>query len=1299
MTERWTQEQLDAITGRDRRMLVAAAAGAGKTAVLVERIIRRITDPADPVDVDRLLVVTFTNAAAAEMRERIGLAINRALESEPGSGLLRRQLALLQRASISTMHSFCLELVRQHFYRLELDPAFRVADEAEAALLQLDVLEELFESRFAANDRHFLALADCYGGRLDDTGLQELVLELYRFSRSTPRPGQWLRRLPGWFNLARDAAPDDLPWFNILKESIANELAGVRDLLERAVHLAGRPGGPGPYLAALKEDVLLVDDLLRAAASGWDKLYRQFNATVFSKLASCKKGEADEDLKTTVKKLRDNAKNRVQKIRGRYFNRPAAQLLDEMRQMAPLLGTMAELVEQFGEQYRRAKLARGIVDFNDLEHYALQVLQENTAAGGNGDAPNASASDVVEDALHAGGKDGGDEVLRPSAVAMELRERFAEVLVDEYQDINAVQESILSLVAGGGQTGPGLFMVGDVKQSIYRFRLAEPGLFMDKYHRFAAGDGTGRLVDLARNFRSRRGVVDAVNFIFRQIMSPAVGEMVYDARAELACGAEYPPRMKEPGQVEETEAVELHLIEIPAGPGAAGAGGDESTGEGDEDAGPEPEEDLDALQLEARAVAQRITRLVEEGFPVYDREKGYRPLTYRDVVVLLRATTGRANIFVEEFGRLSIPAYAELNTGYFEATEVETMLALLQIIDNPRQDVSLAAVLRSPLAGFDSEDLAQIRVHGGPGDFYEAVVMSTMAGPPELAERLTRFLQRLDGWRTMARRGSLAELLWALYRETGYYDFVGGLPGGSQRQANLRALYHRARQYEATAYRGLFRFMRFIERIRDNSGDMGAARALGENENVVRIMSIHKSKGLEFPVVIVAGLGKRFNLMDLNKTMLMHRNLGLGPQLVDVEKRIAYPTVAKLAVREKLRAEALAEEMRVLYVAMTRARERLILVGAVRRLQECAARWCAAVGVTGKQLPPWLTAGAAHYLDWLCPALARHRDGAPVRELAGMAGNPLPVTGKTGAAEPVPPGIFNDSSSWRVFIQDDCTRQRQSGALPAVAHMEHVRRLEPVPGESPWKGEVEARLEWRYPHQHWQGLAARATVTGLKRAMSIPGDPDRDRELYRDFQSSMVERPLFVQKSSGLTPAERGQALHLVLQLLDLGGKLDVDGVAEQMAAMVEQEKITRDQAAAVPPETVARFWSGPLGQRILQSSHVYRELPFTLALPAQMVYPWVEAKDDNGETVLVQGIIDCLADEGESLLLVDYKTDRYTPATLLQTARRYQNQLDLYIRAAESITGRRVSDAFLYMFFGGDALVYKQGRVYEAGR
>ncbi|KJS75827.1 MAG: ATP-dependent helicase [Desulfotomaculum sp. BICA1-6] len=1294
----WTREQLDAIEKRDRQMLVSAAAGSGKTSVLVERIIRRITDSAAPVDVDRLLVVTFTSGAAAEMRERIGRAINAALEHNPGSAHLRRQLALLQRSAISTIHSFCLDVIRQHFYRLELDPLFRVMDETEAALLQLDVLDDVLEQHYASGDAKFLRLADCYGGSKDDGGVQELVLQVFKFSRSTPRPDAWLKDLPGAFAIPEDAKVDQLPWFNVLRTSVRNEIAAARGMVELAVGMASRPGGPAPYLIALEKDLALLDELAESCAAGWETLYRQFSGLAFAGLARCRKEEADGDLVQSVKKTRDMMKRKIQGLQRRYFHRPPVDLLTDLRSLAEPAQTLAELVRYFASCYRQAKLERGVVDFNDLENYTLDVLADrgHTSVGGmsptyerehtsvGGMSPTYERGHTSVGAMSSTGNDEG--AVRPSPVALELRQRFVEVLVDEYQDINAVQEIILNLLTGVGEDGPGLFMVGDVKQSIYRFRLAEPGLFLAKYNRFSNQPDSGLLVNLARNFRSRRSVVEAVNHVFRQIMTPAVGEMEYDQRAELAYGAEYPPLPEATG-----DAVELLLIDNTPDDTTDGqeAFADDGDEQGEE---PEQEEELDNLQVEARTVARRIIKLVESGHPVYDRsDGGYRPVTYRDVVVLMRATSGRANTFVEEFRKLGVPAYAELTTGYFEATEVETMLSLLKVIDNPRQDVPLAAVLRSSAAGFNSEDLARIRLAGGSGEFYDALEKTAREGADELAQRLNVFLRQLDKWRTLARQSGLPVLIWALYRETGYYDYVGGLPGGSQRQANLRALYQRAGQFESTAYRGLFRFLRFVERLRQNEGDMGTARALGENENVVRIMSIHKSKGLEFPVVIVSGLGKKFNVTSLNKSVLLHRDMGLGPQLVDPEKRITYPTVAKLAVREKIRSEELAEEMRLFYVALTRAKEKLILVGSVSRLKDAATRWCGVIGTDGTHLPVWMTAQAVTYLDWLCPALAGHPDGAPLRKLAGLA-----KTTSFSAGE--------SASHWLVRLTGGKGLDTEVAAGAAAEYRKAVLKMQPVPLTGPRAGAVETSLNWFYPQHRSHNLAARATVTALKRIEDAPSvdiscgrmsptyerehtGVDEEMENRRDiFRADAAVRPAFVQRREGLTAAGRGVALHLVMQLLNLDGDLSADGVRNQIALLVDQEQVLPEQAAVVDPEAVAEFFCSPLGRRVLAGYRVYREQPFTVALPLKIIYPDTEGTDSGEDTVLVQGIIDCLVEEASGLLVVDYKTDYYTPETLPKLVESYQYQVDLYSRAAATLTGLPVTARYLYLFYRGEA-------------
>lgn len=1298
MSNQWTGEQLEAIESRGRNLLVAAAAGAGKTSVLVERIVRMITDPAQPVDVDRLLVVTFTNAAAAEMRERIGRSLSEALARRPDSRHLHRQLALLGRAGISTLHAFCLDLLRQHYYRVDLDPSFRVADETETVMLQAEALEELFERRYAREENTvFTALVDSYGGQRDDAVLQELVLELYLFSRSTPRPEEWLKKLPGGFDLPPGASLDQLAWSGALKKSLEIELGGALSGLEQALEQARRPGGPGVYLANLEAEREMVLGLCRACAAGasWASLYKAFNGVTFGRLKACKKEDNGAGLAEQVRKIRDGVKKRMAALQRDYFRRPPEELCADLRAVAPLVRELSGLVLEFGETYRRVKLARSVLDFNDLEHYCLQILEERD--------PDAGVSS-------------------PSAVALELQERFEEVLVDEYQDINAVQEAILQLVSRQGEKGSNLFMVGDVKQSIYRFRLADPGLFLQKYAAYPAlkDCGPGRRIDLARNFRSRRGIIEAVNFLFRQLMTPAVGEMAYGPGEELVYAAGYPEGAEEGAGLEEN--VEIHLIEREKAVGrpvtagsrepAGGSGGDgPEEGAGREEG--EGEEDLDAVQKEARLVAGRIKELVEgaPGIPplkVYDRgQKACRPLTYRDVVVLLRAVTGYANMFMEEFRQAGVPAYAELATGYFEATEVETILSLLKVIDNPRQDLPLAGVLRSPIVGLNAGEMARIRLHARRGDYLDAVVAASLSEKGTLGERLRDFLCKLESWRTAARQGTLADLIWTLYRETGYYDFVGGLPGGGQRQANLRALHHRAEQYEATAFRGLFLFLRFIERIREGGRDLGAARFLSESENVVRLMSIHKSKGLEFPVVFVAGLGKRFNFKDLAKTVLFHKDLGLGPQLADPETRVTYPTVAKLALRQKLKMEALSEEMRILYVALTRAREKLILVGSARNLGDCARRWCGPVAAESWALPEGELAGALSYLDWLMPAVARHRDGAGLRRL--------------GLCQERPPDFVASSGSrWKVILDTALSRD-EAGEKTAPEIFERIRRLEPPGTAGPRAEIVRSRLEWTYPAAYALGRAAKVSVTELKRRF----DPlvGEEEPSMADFRKPVGGRPLFLQEKRGLSAAEAGTALHLVLQNLDLAGDTGAASIAEQVERMVERELLTREQATSVPVERIAAFFAGDLGRRVLAGQRVLRELPFTLALPADVIYPEAvpgeqsgEAnkaggiitgcpeiqsepgeetskpafsvaglnpgpREGKGETVLVQGVVDLLVDEGDGFLLVDYKSDRIPADQIGHAAARYQGQLNLYAMAVESILHRKVKERYVYLF------------------
>lgn len=1266
MDSKWTVEQQKAIDTRGCNLLVAAAAGAGKTAVLVERILRRITSPAEPVDVDSLLVVTFTNAAAAEMRERVRTALEKELAAAP-SRRLSLQLALLNRAQITTLHSFCLDLLRQHFYRVGLDPGFRVADETEAALLRLDVLEELLESRYAAGGAVFESLVESFGGERDDGPLLELVQKLYDFSRSNPEPERWLKEKAARFDLPPEIKIDNLYWAREIKAAILLELEAVRFMLERALSLCRRAGGPATYAGNLADEIALVRELEAACGHDWQSAYSIFSTISLQKLPRAAK-DVDAQIKKQVTGFRDRAKKKLSDLCRKFFTREPEEYLEDIKAMAPLVEALAQLARDFGDAFQSAKKARGLVDFSDLEHYCLQIL----------------AGDDRDQAAEA-----SEQRAKPSPVALELRERFAEVLVDEYQDINPVQEAILLLVSRQGGERSNLFMVGDVKQSIYRFRLAEPGFFLHKYRHYGKAEGGGGCkIDLAKNFRSRDGVLEAVNFIFRRIMTPGVGEMVYDRKAELACGAGYPPAGT--GENISSGEVELHLIDR--------AGGGENYADSDEDSAEAPDreagksvqdtEEPGIAGAEARLIAGLIRDMVEGAqgqgaLKIYDRVAGiYRAVTYRDVVVLLRATRDWTTAFTEEFGRAGVPAYAEPGGGYFDAVEVEAMLSLLKVIDNPRQDIPLAGVLRSPLVGFNAGELAEISLMHRGGDFYDAVVVFARSGKGVLQARVESFLTELDLWRTMVRRGTLADLIWNIYRETGFYDYTGAMPGGTQRQANLRSLHDRACQYEATTLRGLSGFLRFIQRIREGGRDPGAARTLAESENVVRIMSIHKSKGLEFPVVFVAGLGKKFNTADLNNDFLLHKAMGMGPDRVDLRLRVSYPTLAKTAIRGRIKMESLAEEMRVLYVALTRAREKLVLVGTSRDLARAAEGWCWEAAGERVELHDALLASANSYLDWLGPALTGHPDGAP---LCALAGNEQTMVCRDTCGH----------SRWQVNL---CGSPVSGGADSSCAAggaglLEKIKRGEKISTADPVLPEVEERLNWVYPRAAVRGRAAKLSVTEVKRRFEQYAQQDNHGG-YRPWDGGGSGpgghlRPGFVTGETGLTPAEKGTALHLVMQHLDLKGALDPEDIMAQVAAMEARELLTGEQARGMDAGAVASFFKTALGGRLLASEEVRREVPFSLGLPAGEVYPDLPGVMAAGETVLVQGVIDCLFREPGGLVLIDYKTDRVrVPGG--EASRLHRVQLNFYSRAVETITGEIIKEKYLYFFSSGHAMQVK---------
>ncbi|HHT02149.1 MAG TPA: helicase-exonuclease AddAB subunit AddA [Firmicutes bacterium] len=1192
----WTEQQMEAITASGCNVLVAAGAGSGKTAVLVERIIRQVTGP-QPVDIDRLLVVTFTEAAARQMRERIASALEAALEKNPGHIALRRQLAYWGKAHICTLHSFCLDIVQRFFHQLGLDPAPRVLDENEAALLRQEVLEQVLAQRFADPGEGFVDLVGRFGGTGLGEQLERTVLDVYKSSLSHPWPQDWLIQAARAFDLPPAARMEETRWAKCALAEMTLTLADAAHQLQMALWEAAN--GPVSYRHQLRAEVDMVMAASRAIEKAtWEEARRICRGLAFNDLPRMRSGEVDEEIKRRVQKLRTKAKQQIKKLLVQYCTRPSAELMNDIRALAPAMRTLADLTGEFAKRYAGAKREQAAVDFSDLEHLCLQLL---LAADSSPGQP------------------------RPSPVARQLRDQYLQVLVDEYQDINPVQDLILQLVSRQDDKTPNLFMVGDVKQSIYRFRLAQPALFLEKQMRYPkAPGGQEQAIWLATNFRSRPAVLEGVNHVFRHLCTPQVAELAYGHDEELRPGADYPP---------DDRAVELVMLER---------------------GGTDEEEELSAVEREARFVAHRIATMVARGEPIWD-QGAYRPVRYRDIVILLRAG-GRAQDFLEALRQYDVPAYTELGKSYFAASEVEVVLSLLQVIDNPHQDIPLAAVLRSPIVGCTTGELAAIRCCDRQGDFWQAVQRAAAdEGIDEaLRAKLTKFRHDLSQWRTAARQGPLGDLLWQIYHETGYLQFVGALPGGSQRQANLRALLERASRFDRFPRQGLYRFLRFIERLREDEDDLGAAQALGEHDDVVRVMSIHKSKGLEFPVVIIAELGRPFTRTDEQGDLLLHRDLGFGPRCVDTVTRTKFPSLAHHAVRFLSWRENLAEEMRVLYVGMTRAKERLLLVGSLRDLDQRRQSWRSD---QSGPLPAALLAQANCHLDWLGMAVSQHPEGRWLTEpgAARLPGCQWQITlWPRHKSIPAPPTTKENHLPWEILRSLQAWPEADQAAM----------------------AEIDRRLRWSYQHAAATTLPAKVTASELERLA-----PDQEAEPLAPAPRWRARRPRFLPAKTALTPTERGTATHLVLQHLDLAGDLTEAGIIAQIETLKRRQLLGPVEAAAVDAAALAAFFRSELGLRILaHRATVRREVPFLLGLSAAEVFG-----HPGEEIVVVQGMIDLLFLSAGQPVVVDFKTDQITPEMVPEAARRYQRQLRIYGQAAAAVYGRPTAGLYLVFLATGE--------------
>ena len=1216
MGVKWTKEQQKVIELRNRNILVSAAAGSGKTAVLVERIIQMLTDEEHPMDVDRLLIVTFTEAAASEMKERIRSAIETALEVNPGNAHLQRQSTLIHSAQITTIHSFCLSVIREHFHLIDMDPGFRIAEEGELRLLKQDVLSELLEECYVNQEERFMELVEKLGSGKNDKKLEGMILQLYEYSRSYPQPQKWLEHCVNQYaeceTYLKQEGTGEEPVF--LRRALDWAQKYIEDLVELAdqcIRICEEPDGPYMYAPMLEEDRIILDKL--AGAANFEELYERLSDIKWKALSRKKDESVDSEKRTQVQDIRKQIKDLIGELGKTYFYETPAELLLDMANAKGTMEILAELVNRFAIMFADQKQRKHLIDYNDMEQFALQILTEE--------------------------KEGE---LIPSQTAREYQEQFYEVMIDEYQDSNLIQEAILTSVSTVSREKYNIFMVGDVKQSIYRFRLSRPELFMEKYDSYSSEDSEMQKIDLHKNFRSRPEVLDGVNYIFRQIMRRDLGGIVYDEQAALYPGAEFEPVIGADGK----SAYEMELLLVDA-----------------QKTGNEFELSDNNKQLEVRVIAKRIKELLRTA-KVTDKASGQlRPAEYRDIVILMRSVKGWADVVSSILAEEGIPAYIGSTEGYFGTYEISVLLDYLQLLDNQRQDLPLAAVLASPFVGLNPQQLAEIRLAAKEGFFYKAAEgLAQRAGEEEekeekdsLAYKLRAFYLQLTHFREMVPYTAIHELLQKIIEETGFSLYVAAMPGGERRIANVEMLVEKAAAFEGTSYKGLFNFIRYIEQLQKYDVDYGEANIADEQENTVRIMSIHKSKGLEFPIVFVAGMGKKFNTTDITGSVIIHPEWGVGLDAVDLQRRTKIPTFLKKTIQQEIKLENLGEELRVLYVALTRAKEKLILVGcpSQKQLKEVSedGMLCqkAVRRADGKVLPFYTLIGANSYLHWVVPALMG--EDAPVH---------CRIIGRTEMEEE------EEIEQRSELLARDVLEHWATGTVYDAKLREHL----------------EVQSQYHYPYAEEQKLKLKFTVSELKKRAYLQ---EESGETVYEEPEVVPLIPQFLQEEEVLTGASRGSAYHKLLELLNYELAYDENSLTAMMEELQKERKLSDEMVQCIRKADILRFLNSDSGRRMQAAAkrkQLSKEQPFVLGIDAKEIYPDIKGE----ERILVQGIIDVYFEEDGELVVLDYKTDNVRSAKELRD--RYHAQLDYYAQALEQLLQKKVKEKIIYSFTLGEEII-----------
>ena len=1231
MERKWTPAQKSAIDTRDCNVLVSAAAGSGKTAVLVERIISMITDPDKNIDIDRLVVVTFTKAAAAQMKDKIRKALDSMLDENPGDVNLLRQITLLNNAQITTIDSFCLWIIRNHFPEVNLDPGFRIMDEGEKKLIENDVLEDVLEEFYAEADEEFFNLVDAFGMGRDDSGLVSVIDKIYRFSRSNPWIDEWFDECM----LVYDDETYDNPAIKELYDSIKNALLDYRDKYNRLVDICSEPAGPAAYISALQSDLLGINEMINSQDFG--ELGRRIRMFSFEALSRKKDAGAAPDIKEYVKGQRKLFKDYIGRLNDKIFLKDDEGIFADMQGAGIQIRTLLKVAKVYAKRVSEVKREKGIIDFNDMEHLALSILVKKE-----------------------------DGKLVYTETADKLANRFEEILIDEYQDSNQLQEVILNAVSKTRLSGVNnnIYMVGDVKQSIYKFRLACPELFIEKYDTYSE-TGDNVRIELQKNFRSRENVLECANDVFSHIMNKNFSGIGYDESVRLNAGFPYPEYSDSNYGDEVNKSTDVILISS------------------------ENEEEATTRELEADRLAKLIEEIVSSGVNVYDADENvYRPAEYRDIVILTRSVTGWADTFADALMDRGIPAYTDSSTGYFSVREIQVILSMLTIVDNPVQEISLAAAMMSYFGGFTAAELGMVRKLGREhvdknvhNNLYEHLKVTAGLGEDgnaldgaeiksggademqesdvkQLSGKCALFLAKLTEYRDKSSVEPLYDLCWEMIYDSGYYDYVGTMPAGAQRQANLNVLLERAAGYGKSSYSGLFNFLRYIERLKKFDEDFAEGAASLDNENLVRIMSIHKSKGLEFPIVILAGAHKSINFMDATAPVLVDQNLGIAVDYVDLDRRTKTPTIIKGAMARRIVRESIAEEERLLYVAMTRAREKLIITGVVKDADKTLDKYrgraeqLAADGI----LSFADSENIKNYLDMIMPVCLMDSD-----KLKGSF-KVMVDDGENSWADVSEAGEMADEIKEAASDKNLIVQTETSVSYPLLDELPEY-----VPDDN-----AAGRMK--------------LTVSQLK---VMQAEDDSEENAYMDESVKTALKKEACDETNGIIPKfisgeevklaanERGSAYHRVMECLDYSVSVNLDGVKADINRMLETGKMNKLQVKSVNPWDISTFVQSDIGKRAasaVNSGRARREQPFVFEYEGQ----------------LIQGIIDMYFEEYGELVLIDYKTDRVNKSTAgeQELVKRYAIQLDYYAKALAQLTGKCVKEKIIYSFALGKGII-----------